>query len=161
MATSPSSSSSSYSFSLSTLSLSRPTEPLFTVHSAESVDAYPSGGYHPACIGEWLHQRQYQIIHKLGSGASSTFWLARDSCYVQDFLPLFHYPELCLDFWSQVAWITFFPLSAFYNRNSRNVALKIKKALTSSDDSELSILNSLCQKTEFHDGAAHVISMLK
>lgn len=39
--------------------------------------------------------------------------------------------------------------------------MKIKKAYTSSDDSELSILNSLCQKTEVHDGAAYVISMLK
>lgn len=82
MATSPSS------------SLSPPTEPRVappsTVHSAESVDAHPSGGYHNACIGEWLHQGQYQIIRKLGSGASATVWLARDFWYVRDFLPLFH-----------------------------------------------------------------------
>lgn len=38
--------------------------------------------------------------------------------------------------------------------------MKIKKALTSDLDSELSILSSLRQETKFHDGAAHVISML-
>ena len=60
MATSPSSSSSSNCVSLSTPSLSPP--PLSTEHSAEPADAYPSGGYYPARIGEWLHNGQYQII---------------------------------------------------------------------------------------------------
>lgn len=38
--------------------------------------------------------------------------------------------------------------------------MKIKKTYTSDHDSELSILNSLYQKNKFHDGVAHVISML-
>lgn len=46
------------------------------------------------------------------------------------------------------------------HRNSRKIAVKIKKAYASDHDLELSILNSLCQKTIFHDGAAHVILML-
>lgn len=88
MATATSSLSSSSSFSLSTLLLSPP--PLSTEHAAEPADAYPSGGDYPARIGEWLYQEQYQIIRNLGSGASSTVWLARDSWYVRDILPLLH-----------------------------------------------------------------------
>ena len=93
--TSSSSSSSSHSSSLPRLSLSSPTEsrfaPLSPAHSAESVDAYPCGDYYPVRIGEWLYQGQYQIIRKLGSGASSTtVWLAKDFLYVRGFLPLFH-----------------------------------------------------------------------
>ena len=38
--------------------------------------------------------------------------------------------------------------------------MKIKKASTSIEDSELSILHNLRLNTGFHDGAAHVISML-
>ncbi|KAK3937877.1 kinase-like domain-containing protein [Diplogelasinospora grovesii] len=38
---------------------------------------YTPGGYHPLKISDRLHGR-YRIVHKLGYGASSTTWLARD-----------------------------------------------------------------------------------
>lgn len=44
----------------------------------ENLDGYRSGGYHPTHIGDRYHNERYEIIHKLGSGAYSTVWLARD-----------------------------------------------------------------------------------
>lgn len=38
---------------------------------------YVASRYYPVCIGEVLRDR-YQIVGKLGFGASSTVWLARD-----------------------------------------------------------------------------------
>ena len=132
-----------------------------TPHSTESVDAYRPVGYHPVHIGELLHDGRYQIIHKLDSGSFSTVWLARDFSYVRGFLPLFHLPDLPPELCASVASLTFSPLAAFYNRSSRNVAVKIKTVKNSIRDSELSILSGLRHKTGFSDtGAAHVISLL-
>lgn len=147
MATSPSSSSSSHYSPLLALSLISLMEPrIAPISTVKSVDAYPSGGRHPVYIGECLHKGQYQIIRKQGSGAFSTVWLARDLLYVQGFLPSLHKPDLRPELCFPVALLTFLPLAAFYNRNSRNVAVKIKKTPYSIYDSELSILNHLCQK---------------
>lgn len=47
---------------------------------AEPVEEYRPGGYHPVHIGDHLSAR-FIVINKLGWGASSTVWLARDSNY--------------------------------------------------------------------------------
>lgn len=43
----------------------------------ETMPDYVASRYYPARIGETL-KSQYQIVGKLGFGASSTVWLARD-----------------------------------------------------------------------------------
>lgn len=43
----------------------------------ETIPGYVAGRYYPTRIGEILKDR-YQIVGKLGFGASSTVWLARD-----------------------------------------------------------------------------------
>lgn len=43
----------------------------------ETMPDYVPSRYYPARIGEILKE-QYQIVGKLGFGASSTVWLARD-----------------------------------------------------------------------------------
>jgi serine/threonine-protein kinase SRPK3 len=41
------------------------------------MERYEPGGYHPVQIGDRLHDR-YRVLYKLGHGAYSTTWLARD-----------------------------------------------------------------------------------
>ncbi|PGH14191.1 serine/threonine protein kinase [Helicocarpus griseus UAMH5409] len=48
------------------------------LESVENLDRYRAGGYHPLSIGDSLHNNRYRIVHKLGYGAYSTTWLARD-----------------------------------------------------------------------------------
>jgi serine/threonine-protein kinase SRPK3 len=43
----------------------------------ETMPDYIASRYYPVKIGE-IFKDQYQIIRKLGFGASSTVWLARD-----------------------------------------------------------------------------------
>ncbi|PCH37725.1 kinase-like protein [Wolfiporia cocos MD-104 SS10] len=45
----------------------------------EPLRRYRHGGYHPVHIGDTLEQRRYTIVRKLGWGAYSTVWLARDA----------------------------------------------------------------------------------
>ncbi|KAI9042043.1 kinase-like protein [Aspergillus affinis] len=47
------------------------------IEDVEKLERYRPGGYHPINIGEWLNSR-YCIVHKLGFGAYSTIWMARD-----------------------------------------------------------------------------------
>ncbi|KND89994.1 SRSF protein kinase 2 [Tolypocladium ophioglossoides CBS 100239] len=47
------------------------------IEDVERLEDYRPGGYHPINIGDELHGR-YQVVHKLGYGAYSTTWLARD-----------------------------------------------------------------------------------
>ena len=42
----------------------------------EELEMYQEGGYHPIEIGDELCDGKYTIIHKLGSGAVATVWLA-------------------------------------------------------------------------------------
>ena len=46
----------------------------------ETIPGYIAGRYYPIRVGEILKE-QYQIVGKLGFGASSTVWLARDMEY--------------------------------------------------------------------------------
>ncbi|KAJ5190355.1 uncharacterized protein N7498_009340 [Penicillium cinerascens] len=46
----------------------------------ETIPGYVAGRYYPTRIGEILKDR-YQVVGKLGFGASSTVWLARDMEY--------------------------------------------------------------------------------
>lgn len=48
----------------------------------EWIEDYRPGGYHPVHLGDDFHHGQYKIIRKLGDGAYSTVWLARDTRYV-------------------------------------------------------------------------------
>ena len=47
----------------------------------EWVEDYRPGGYHPVHLGDTFHNGQYKVIRKLGDGAYSTVWLARDLKY--------------------------------------------------------------------------------
>lgn len=47
------------------------------IEDVEKLERYRRGGYHPTTRGEWLNGR-YRIVHKLGFGAYSTIWMARD-----------------------------------------------------------------------------------
>ncbi|TFK77192.1 hypothetical protein BDN72DRAFT_890958 [Pluteus cervinus] len=46
---------------------------------AEKFDEYRTGGYHPIHLGDYMHDGRYEILHRLGAGASSTVWLAKDN----------------------------------------------------------------------------------
>jgi serine/threonine-protein kinase SRPK3 len=45
----------------------------------ENIEKYKPGGLHPVSIGDVFANGRYKVLHKLGSGGSSTVWLARDS----------------------------------------------------------------------------------
>ncbi|KAJ3514036.1 hypothetical protein NLJ89_g2599 [Agrocybe chaxingu] len=47
----------------------------------ESPDRYRPGGYRPTTLGEHLHSGRYEVLSKIGHGASSTMWLARDNSH--------------------------------------------------------------------------------
>ena len=44
----------------------------------EEIHRYCLGGLHPVHLGDLLDSTGYKVVHKLGHGASSTVWLARD-----------------------------------------------------------------------------------
>ncbi|KAL7266799.1 hypothetical protein RUND412_010637 [Rhizina undulata] len=44
----------------------------------EELEDYSVGGYHPIDINDLVLDGHYKIVHKLGHGAFSTVWLARD-----------------------------------------------------------------------------------
>ena len=52
-----------------------------SAHLAEPVEDYRPGGFHPVHFGDLLHHGQYKIVRKLGYGAFSTVWLAKDTLY--------------------------------------------------------------------------------
>jgi serine/threonine-protein kinase SRPK3 len=54
-----------------------PATCLLKLEDVESVEHYCPGRFHPITIGDHLHG-PYRIVHKLGFGAYSTVWLAKD-----------------------------------------------------------------------------------
>lgn len=44
----------------------------------EDLEGYHVGGYHPVHLHDEYSDRRYKIVHKLGFGAYSTVWLAKD-----------------------------------------------------------------------------------
>ncbi|GAB1316172.1 hypothetical protein MFIFM68171_06382 [Madurella fahalii] len=50
----------------------------FISSPCEWVEDYRPGGYHPVHLDDTLNNGQYKVIRKLGDGAYSTVWLARD-----------------------------------------------------------------------------------
>ncbi|KAK0669037.1 kinase-like domain-containing protein [Cercophora samala] len=46
--------------------------------AAEPLHRYCLGGYHPTRLHDRLHDGRYEIVQKLGFGAFSTVWFARD-----------------------------------------------------------------------------------
>ena len=44
----------------------------------EDLTRYQEGGYHPVHIQDQYSNERYHIVHKLGFGAYSTTWLAKD-----------------------------------------------------------------------------------
>ncbi|KAF5018105.1 hypothetical protein F66182_9924 [Fusarium sp. NRRL 66182] len=44
----------------------------------EWIEDYRPGGYHPVSLDDLFNNGQYKVIRKLGDGAYSTVWLARD-----------------------------------------------------------------------------------
>jgi hypothetical protein len=53
------------------------------IEDVEPLWRYAAGGYYPVQIGEQFCKSRYRIVHKLGYGASSTTWLARDEKLVK------------------------------------------------------------------------------
>jgi serine/threonine-protein kinase SRPK3 len=54
--------------------------PLNQAIEEETIPGYVASRYYPVRIGE-VFQDRYQVVSKLGFGASSTAWLARDMEY--------------------------------------------------------------------------------
>jgi serine/threonine-protein kinase SRPK3 len=44
----------------------------------ECAEDYRPGGFHPVAIADLFAEGRYRVVHKLGSGGSSTIWLARE-----------------------------------------------------------------------------------
>lgn len=57
-------------------SISHPTYK--PIEDIEPFERYTAGGYYPVRLGDHFHSSRYRVVHKLGHGASSTIWLARD-----------------------------------------------------------------------------------
>jgi serine/threonine-protein kinase SRPK3 len=55
------------------------------IDGLENIESYCPGGYHPVSIGDTLNNRRYRVVHKLGTGASATAWLARDTLANESF----------------------------------------------------------------------------
>lgn len=49
------------------------------IEDIEPFERYTAGGYFPVELGDQFCSSRYRIVHKLGHGASSTIWLARDA----------------------------------------------------------------------------------
>ena len=47
----------------------------------EDASEYRAGGYHPVKLGDRFSGDRYVVLKKLGYGAYSTVWLARDTEY--------------------------------------------------------------------------------
>lgn len=131
--------------------------PLASHHAREPLDSYRPGGYHPVHLGDFLCNGRYELVRKLGFGESSTVWLATNTSYVRKFVPE-HTPKLFRpDLLLENAMLTC-PLSYF--RSSRYVAVKIKKAEDSFENSELSILRFLNQRGSSDKRSTHIIALL-
>jgi len=63
--------------------------PLMQKIEEETIPGYSTSWYYPAHVGEIIKDR-YQIVGKLGFGASSTVWLARDMRYLISHFSLNH-----------------------------------------------------------------------
>ncbi|RDL33876.1 uncharacterized protein BP5553_08244 [Venustampulla echinocandica] len=50
-----------------------------SIIGVENIEGYRPGGYHLVHIGDRWCDDRFEVIHKLGHGACSTVWLARDS----------------------------------------------------------------------------------
>ena len=48
------------------------------LETEERFSKYRLGGYHPVCLGDTFKNGRYKIHHKIGFGAYSTVWLAKD-----------------------------------------------------------------------------------
>ena len=92
----------------------------------EYISDYEPGGYCPIHLGDRLDNGTYTICQKLGTGSSSTVWLARNTRHGQD------------------------PQKYPY----RYVALKILRADESTNSRELSILNHLHSQGPMQDPKA-------
>ena len=49
--------------------------------ATEWIEEYRPGGYHPVELGD-VFEHKYRVMRKLGHGAYSTVWLARDTSWV-------------------------------------------------------------------------------
>lgn len=55
-------------------------ELMMSEDSLEDCNLYRYGGYHPVHLGDSLgDDARYRVLHKIGSGLSSTVWLCRDT----------------------------------------------------------------------------------
>lgn len=52
-----------------------------TFYGDELLDAYRPEGLHPVHFGDLFHHGRLMMVRKLGHGAFSTVWLAKDTLY--------------------------------------------------------------------------------
>ena len=54
-----------------------------TFYGDKPLDAYYPGGLHPVHFGDLFHHGRLMMVRKLGHGAFSTVWLAKDTMYIE------------------------------------------------------------------------------
>ncbi|RDL34661.1 Uncharacterized protein BP5553_07789 [Venustampulla echinocandica] len=109
----------------------------------EWVEDYRPGKFHPVHLGDQLKDGRYEILRKLGYGAYSTVWLARDEQY---------------DF-AFIADPDSSPTPCYRRLIKCYVAVKILTAQSTASETESSILKTIAQSTLPHQGKEHIISL--
>jgi len=127
----------------------------------EWVEDYRPSKFHPVHLGDLFKDGRYRVIRKLGYGAYSTVWLARDEQYdLNSFPNSVAHLFLCYHRLSMAQASHHIPkLANIYRRIGCYVALKILTAQSTVLEIELSILKTMAQSTLPHRGKKHVITL--
>ena len=64
------------------------------LYENEPFDAYRPGGLHPVHFGDLFHHGRLMMVRKLGHGAFSTIWLAKDIMYNEPSSFITHFTDL-------------------------------------------------------------------
>ncbi len=78
----------------SQISFDEPDVDAETLYENEPFDAYRPGGLHPVHFGDLLHHGRLMMVRKLGHGAFSTVWFAKDTMYNEPSSFITHFTDL-------------------------------------------------------------------